>query len=133
MSKGKKDFTELVLFKGVLKDDGAALRMNELKILMKTAAELNGLEYQEDGISYALMGPTAKMHNGADSVAAFKSAVLSKVDVCGYFSDTALNVKAQTLVKLAQDKDLTCGVDIVISRAHDLIMMDYISLRDWSF
>jgi hypothetical protein len=132
-TKAKKPFTELVLFKGVNIDDGASLRMNELKILMRVAAELNGLEYKEDGISYALMGPSAKMHEGADSISAFRSKILSRVDLCGYFSDTELAVKVQTIVKLAQDKEMTCGVDLIKSRAQELIMTDYMSLRDWSF
>lgn len=131
MSKASKKYTELTLFKGDTNQDGAIFRMNEMKILMKAASELSGLQYQEDKASYALFGPAEKMHEGKEMVGAFSNKVLKKVDLCGFFSDAEIATKVQTVVKLAQENSLRCGADIIYMRSVDLLMGGIFSLKEW--
>lgn len=130
--RAPKTYVELVFFKGDTNQDGAIFRMNEMKVLMKAARELNGLQYQEDQASYALFGSYDKMHEGKEMAKAFRSKVLSRVDLCGFLSAAELETKVQTLVKLAQEQKLTCGLDLINIRASDLIMDGVKSIKEWS-
>jgi hypothetical protein len=130
--KNSKKYLELVIFKGDLSQDGAVFRMNQMKILMRAAAELRGLQYQEDQGSYALFGPSEKMHEGEDAVALFRKKVLTKVDLCGFFSEPELDTKVQVVIKLAEENNLTCGIDLISVLSTDLLMQSLYSLKEWT-
>ena len=130
--KAPKKYLELVIFKGDLTQDGAVFRMNQMKILMQAAAELRGVQYQEDSGSYAIFGPSEKIHEGDEMAQAFRKKVLSKVDICGFFGEAEIKAKAQVIIKLAQEQELSCGADLIHILAEDLLMQNLYSLKEWA-
>ena len=129
--KTPKKYLELVIFKGDLTQEGAVLRMKQMMILMQATAELRGLQYQADMGSYALFGPADKFHEGADMVSLFRKKVLTKVDLCGNFSDAEMQAKVQTVIKLAEENNVSCGLDLIHFLAEDMLMMNLYSLKEW--
>lgn len=127
-----KKYLELVIFKGDLTQDGAILRMNQMKILMQAAAELRGVQYQEDSGSYAIFGPSDKIREGDEMAKAFRKKVLSKVEICGNYGPAELQTKVQTVVKLAQEQELFCGADLLHTLAEDMLMQNLYSLKEWT-
>lgn len=127
-----KKYLELVIFKGDLTQDGAILRMNQMKILMQAAAELRGVQYQEDSGSYAIFGPSDKIREGDEMAKAFRKKVLTKVDICGNYGPGELGSKVQTIIKLAQENDVSCGADLLHMLAEDLLMQSLYSLKEWT-
>ena len=127
-------YVEAAIYKGDMDKDGASLRINELRILMKTAAELNGLQYFEDANSFAIFGPKDKVWTGKEAAAEFKKTVLSRVDLCGLFGEAEVKYKVQRLVEIAtqdEDRKLTCGLEIIKNRVDDMIMSANMSIREW--
>ena len=127
-----KKYLELVIFKGDLTQDGAILRMNQMKILMQVTAELRGVQYQEDSGSYAIFGPSDRIHEGDEMAKTFRKKVLSKVDICGNYGAAELQAKVQTVIKLAQEQDLSCGADLLHILAEDMLMQNLYSLKEWT-
>ena len=127
-----KKYLELVIFKGDLTQDGAILRMNQMKILMQAAAELRGVQYQEDSGSYAIFGPSDKVHEGEDMAKAFRKKVLSKIEICGNYGPTEMQEKVQKVVKLAQGQELSCGADLLHTLAENMLMQSLYSLKEWT-
>ncbi len=129
--KPQKKYLELVIFKGDLTQDGAILRMNQMKILMQAAAELRGLQYQEDSGSYAIFGPKDKICEGEDMAKAFRKKVLTKVDICVQYGPE-LMTKTQTVIKMAQENEVSCGADLIRMLAEEMLMQNLFSLKEWS-
>lgn len=127
-----KSYTELTFFKGDLSKDGAVLRMNEIRILMKAAAELCGLQYQEDQGSYALFGPTEKMRKDDEDARLAQSKLLSKVDLCGHWGESEIAQKTQVLIKLAEEKEISFGLGLIILRAGEMAIQGQYSIKEWS-
>ena len=129
--KPQKKYLELVIFKGDLTQDGAILRMNQMKILMQAAAELRGVQYQEDSGSYAIFGPKDKVCEGDEMAKAFRKKVLTKVDICNNYGPAELKTKIQTVIKLAEENEVSCGADLLRMFAEELLMQSLYSLKEW--
>ena len=127
-----KKYLELVIFKGDKNDDGAILRMKQMLILMQAAAELRGVQYQEDSGSYAIFGPSDKMCEGEEMVKTFRKKVLSKVEICGNFGPSEIQAKIQTIIKLAQEQELSCGADLLKTMVNEMLMQNVYSLKEWT-
>ena len=130
--KNPKKYLELVIFKGDLTQDGAVFRMNQMKILMQASAELRGVQYQEDAGSYAIFGPSERIHEGEEMAKTFRKKVLSKIEICGNYGPGELQEKVQKIIKLAQEQELSCGADLLHILAENLRMQNLYSLKEWA-
>ena len=132
MSKKTQTFTEAVFFKGDMDKDGAPFRINEIRILMKAASELCGAQFKEDSSSYALFGPEESIREGDNMADAFIKQILSRVDVCGIYSDQEVDARVKKIVSMAKEKELVCGIDTIIKRSQSMIMHNNMSVREWT-
>lgn len=124
-----KEYIELAIHKGDLDKEGAMLRMNEMRVLLKAFAELNKGQYSEDSASYAVLAPLKNLPIGG--IKDFREKVMNKVDVVGYYSDAEINGKAMKVVKLAQENECVLSVEYIQNRVAHYIMEKFYSERRW--